>query len=95
MKKLVAKHTFLMMRGGMFINGPVILYVGCSQLQRHLQDNLDFNASLVLLMPCALFIVWITGWLNWKLGLFGAEQDFTWRENPAYTRLTKGEPDAV
>jgi len=49
--------------------------------------SMGIHISMIYLLPAGVFGLWLIGWIAFKVGVYGAEQAFTWEHNPNYQKL--------
>jgi len=64
-------------------------YLVASKLQEQLSSYYGFSMSLYIMFPLGVIAVWLVGWIEYKLGFWQTESEFTWEINPAYKKLTE------
>jgi hypothetical protein len=80
----LGKHKYLMALAVPILQSPLIIYIASRDIQSDLKGHFSLNVPILAIIIGLLSIVWLVGYLYWKLGLLGEEQRFALRNNPEW-----------
>ena len=87
MIKWLARQKVYFNRGWGLLGCGSMAYLAAAKLQEQLADY--YQISLTIWIPLIAFVgvVWLAGWLGYRMRYFQAEDEFAWRMNPTVREL--------
>lgn len=85
----IARRKLELQLGNGLIGTLMIGFVAASTAQKYMNDA-GIHVSVIVLVPLLVATIWGTGWLSIKVGLYRAENKYTWDNVPQAQHLFKG-----
>jgi len=90
--RFIATQKLLFMRGWGIVGIPGMAFVISASVQQYLV-RYGINLSLWIIYPACFLAIWLAGYLEKTTGIYEQENDFQWRNNPAFIELMEKKND--